>query len=64
MTMDLRKIARAGDARAAAIARADDRLNAIADEVITAGDKGNIKLAAKLANVDRSVLSRRVRDRR
>ena len=62
--MNLATIARAGDARRAALERADDKLAAIAEEVVAAGELGNVKLAAKIARVDRSVLSRRVHHRR
>ena len=62
--MNLATIAKAGDARRKALERADDRLTAIADEVIAAGDQANVSLAAETARVDRSVLVRRIKARR
>lgn len=62
--MDLRLIARAGAARKAALERADDRLDAIADELIACGERANVRLAAEVAGVSRGALIRRIASRR
>jgi transcriptional regulator of acetoin/glycerol metabolism len=62
--MDLRLIARKGQARQEALRRADEHLDAIVDELVQAGDRANVNLAAKLAGVPRSTLYRRMGARR
>jgi transcriptional regulator of acetoin/glycerol metabolism len=50
--------------RRAALGAASHYLDAIADELIAAGDFANITLAAKLADIPRSTLYRRIQLRR
>jgi len=62
--MDLRLIGFAGHRRDQALTAAELELDAIADELIAAGDRANIVAAAKVAGVSRTTLYRRMALRR
>lgn len=62
--MDLRKIAKAGKVRERALALAEQETDRIADELLAAGERANLNLAATLSGISRTTLYRRMRARR
>lgn len=62
--MDLRRIGFAGHRREQALKTAEAELDAIVDELLAAGPRANISLAANLAGVARTTLYRRLEDER